>query len=608
MSAWSTVQRVVFPEPVSSGAADVLPLYLDEGSSRGVEVLSRTEVRIAAGGRLSLASYFAALPLGTWASATPVDRFRIDLELDGAATVQLFRSDAQGAAVVVDSASSATGAVALTVPVPEDASLGWAWLEIEAAEPVVLRSARWSAPVRGAAMRGALCLTTVNREADCVAVLGVLADDAEVTSRLSAIVVVDQGSRRLRDAPGFTEVEARLGGLLRVIEQHNLGGSGGFSRGMLEVSDGADYAILLDDDVRLESDSILRMLAFAEHAPGEVVVGGQMLSLTEPTLLHTMGERVDRRAFWWTPVDPDLAPIDLGSHPLTSTPALHGAHGVDFNGWWMCAIPTALIRRAGAALPMFLKWDDAEYGLRAAQYGVPTVTLPGAALWHMPWTAKDDGLDWQAYFQLRGRLVAALVHGVQRRGTGVLAASLTQDLNHVLCLQYGSTAVRSRALRDVLEGPGHLEHTLRAGPARPQQLLARFGQVVVTDPGARGRSATGVDRPRGAARAAGRLLRVLLHQLRRPRAVAPVALTRAQGKWWALGDVDTATVDSATGAGVFVARRDRGVAARAVGRAVGLRIRLWLAWPRLAREYRAAAPALSSAQAWLDRFDAGSDA
>ena len=603
MSDWRTVQRILFPAADEPG---VLPLHLDARASHGVEVRSRTAAAVDAGGRLSLASYFGALPLGVWASTTPVQRFRIDLALDGTAGVRLVRSDARGRTTTADRVERATGDVSLEVEVPPGAPGGWAWLEIDAIEPTVVRDLRWSAPAPGAPTTGAICMTTVNREDDCVRVLGRLAEDGTVRERLAAIVVVDQGSRRLRDAPGFVEVAERLGPLLTLIEQDNLGGSGGFSRGMLEAMDRATHAILLDDDVRLESDSILRMLALAEHASGEIVVGGQMLSLTDPTLLHTMGERVDRGAFWWSPVDPSLAPVDLAVHTLATTPALHEVHQVDFNGWWMCAIPTSLIRHAGASLPLFLKWDDAEYGLRAAAAGVPTVTLPGAALWHMPWTAKDDGLDWQAYFQLRGRLVTALIHGTRRRGGGVLRSSLAQDLNHVLCLQYGSTAVRSLALRDVLHGPVHLEHTLRAGPGRPQQVLTRFGQVVVPvdqapTPGAR----PAPRRPSGAPRLAARLAAVLLHQLRRPRHGATAALTRAEGKWWALGLLDEATVESATGAGVFVARRDRSVAVRAAARAVGLRIRLWTAWPALAREYRRAAAGLSSADAWRDRFDAG---
>jgi len=335
-----------------------------------------------------------------------------------------------------------------------------------------------------------------------------------------------------------------------------------------------------------------------------------MLSLTDRTLLHSVGERVTRRGFWWTPVEPALAPVDLAVATIETTPELRRWYEVDFNGWWMCLVPLSVVRRIGASLPLFLKWDDAEYGLRAAENGVATVTLPGAALWHMPWTDKDDGLDWQAYYQLRNRLVAALIHSHTARGGGVLSSSFAQDVNHLLCLQYGSAAARRVALRDVLAGPAHLPTALPRRTADIRALMTRAGQVVVPDaelPASRGeRRSKAV---RGRAAAARRLTAVIAHQVTRPHSAddgsVDAAFTRPEGKWWNLGLVDSATVASATGTGAFVARRDRRTSLTLLRDAVLLRVRLCLRWRRLAREYRAAAPALSSPTAWNAQFTAG---
>ena len=73
-----------------------------------------------------------------------------------------------------------------------------------------------------------------------------------------------------------------------------------------------------------------------------------------------------------------------------------------------------MIREIGLSMPMFIKWDDAGSGPRRAG-GFPTVTMPGAAVWHVPWTEKDDTLDWQAYFHERKRLVSALLPALRPR-------------------------------------------------------------------------------------------------------------------------------------------------------------------------------------------------
>jgi galactofuranosylgalactofuranosylrhamnosyl-N-acetylglucosaminyl-diphospho-decaprenol beta-1,5/1,6-galactofuranosyltransferase len=330
-----------------------------------------------------------------------------------------------------------------------------------------------------------------------------------------------------------------------------------------------------------------------------------MLHLDEPTRLHSYGERVDRRRFWWTPVVPSLSGVDLAACELESTPALSGCYDVDFNGWWMCLVPVSTIRRVGAALPVFIKWDDAEFGLRAGSAGTPTVTLPGAAVWHMPWTGKDDGLDWQAYHHVRNRLLAALLHSDRPRGGSLLPITFAQDVNHVLCLQYGSAAVRQLAVRDVLTGPSSLGDPGRSDPALAHAELARFGQVLQTDALPEG-TADAAQAPRSPFALARRALAVAVNQMRRPSRgrddQVDVVVTRAQGKWWSLGLVDSAVFRSATGRGGFVLRRGRRLGARLLVDAFVLRARLWWSWPRLARAYRRDLDALSGLEAWRRRL------
>lgn len=595
------IQRILFPQP-GDEAARALYVRADPDAVSW----TRSSLSISSGATASLATYFAGLPAAYWRAHTQVTAVTVVGEVAGPAVVRVCAADEVTPRRVI-ATLNADGAFSSLIDIAEGT---WFWLEIDAgATGTTLRDAAWLADP-AEEVSASVCITTHNRGADCVGVLRRLASDDVVTAKVTRVIVVDQGDRRVRDAAGFDEAVAALGDRFTLIEQGNLGGSGGFSRGMIEALDGrATHALLLDDDVMLEPESIFRMLGFAAHANQETIVGAQMLSLPDRTLLHSLGERIERRGFWWTSVAPALAPVDLAEATIESTPGLRIRHDVDYNGWWMCLIPLRTVRRIGVSLPLFIKWDDAELGLRAAAAGVPTVTLPGAALWHMPWTGKDDGLDWQAYYQLRNRLVTALLHSAAARGGGVLSASFAQDVNHLLCLQYGSAAARRVALRDVLEGPERLQQTLAHRTDDMRALMARAGQAVVPDSQLPRPISAAPSEPRpGRLSAFFRLLRVVVHQMRRPRVtpqhVVDVALRRSEGKWWALGAVDSATVASATGIGAFVARRDRAVSARLLCDAVALRAQLWVRWPRLARSYRAAAPQLASPDAWRDLFAA----
>src|SRR6202020_15565 len=109
--------------------------------------------------------------------------------------------------------------------------------------------------------------------------------------------------------------------------------------------------------------------------------------------------------------------------------------------------------------PLFIKWDDADYGLRAAEHGYPTATLPGAAIWHMAWSDKDDAIDWQAYFHLRNPLVVAAIH---HHGPidGILRSMTKPTAKHLICLEYSTVAIQNEAMRDFLRGPDHIRAIL----------------------------------------------------------------------------------------------------------------------------------------------------
>ena len=272
---------------------------------------------------------------------------------------------------------------------------------------------------------------------------------------LDEILVVDQGTQRVVDHPQYEEAQTALGQKLRMIEQGNLGGSGGFSRVMNEVASKgvADYVLLLDDDVVCELEGILRAVAFADLAKEPTLVGGQMFSLYDRSVLHAFGETVARYRWFWGPAPNTLHGHNFAVKPLRSTQWLHRRVDVDYNGWWMCLIPTKVIKEIGLSLPMFLKWDDAEFGLRAHDAGYPTVTLPGVAVWHVPWHEKDDTIDWQAYFHRRNRIIAALLHSPYERGGRLILESFETQIKHLLSMQYGPAEMGLMAIEDILEGP-----------------------------------------------------------------------------------------------------------------------------------------------------------
>ena len=97
-----------------------------------------------------------------------------------------------------------------------------------------------------------------------------------------------------------------------------------------------------------------------------------MLNLQEPSHLHVMGEMVDQENFMWTNAvnteyDHNFAKYPLNDEEEPRSKLLHRRIDVDYNGWWMCMIPRQVAEELGQPLPLFIKWDDADYGLRAGR-------------------------------------------------------------------------------------------------------------------------------------------------------------------------------------------------------------------------------------------------
>jgi galactofuranosylgalactofuranosylrhamnosyl-N-acetylglucosaminyl-diphospho-decaprenol beta-1,5/1,6-galactofuranosyltransferase len=342
--------------------------------------------------RITFGTYFNAFPASYWRRWTDQQTVRLVCTISGQGTLIVYRSTAKGHVQRADAAVSSseqTTTVEFDLPLKPFIDGGWYWFDIEAGdEPMRLHTAVWGFETEktqpGTVSIG---ITTFNRSDFCVDQLQKIADDASVLEILDEILVVDQGTQRVADHPEFDEAQSRLGMKLRLIEQGNLGGSGGFSRAMNEVvSKGiADYVLLLDDDVVCELEGILRAVAFADLAKTPTMVGGQMFSLYDRSVMHAFGETVAKYRWFWGPAPHTLHGHNWAVRPLRSTSWLHRRVDVDYNGWWMCLIPTKVIKEVGLALPMFIKWDDAEFGLRARDAGYPTVTLPGVAVWLVPW-------------------------------------------------------------------------------------------------------------------------------------------------------------------------------------------------------------------------------
>ncbi len=574
--------------------------------------------------RLTFGTYFNAFPAGYWRRWTSFPSVRLQVTVRGEGSLTVYRSTAKGHVQRADGVTFDTSeptTYTFDLPLKPFIDGGWYWYDVEAGEQeAMVLSGVWGFETeKTRAGSVSIGITTFNRPDFCVDQLVALGKEPEVLDVLDEIYVIDQGTQKVKDDERYADAAAKLGPKLRLIEQGNLGGSGGFSRAMDEtVAKGdADYVLLLDDDVVVEPEGILRAVAFGDLAKHPTIVGGQMFSLYDRSVMHAYGETVDRWRWFWGAAPNTKHGHNFATRSLRSTQWLHRRVDVDYNGWWMCLIPTKVIKEIGLSLPMFIKWDDAEFGLRAGEAGYPTVTLPGVAVWHVPWHEKDDTIDWQAYFHRRNRLVAALLHSPYDHGGNVVFESFQTQVRHLLSMQYSPAEMGLMAIEDILEGPQRMHRDvlerlgelreLRKGydDARSEAELDAYPPARRKKPPRKGKDVSAPVGPVGRLKtvAKGALKQVIPPSdlsKKHPQANVP----HLDLKWWKLMQLDSALVSSADGTSVSWYKRDPQLAKDLLKRSIALHSRLAKEWPRLAEEYRTALPELVAPETWHSTFEA----
>ncbi|WP_294157967.1 glycosyltransferase [uncultured Selenomonas sp.] len=394
---------------------------------------------LQAGGSVDLGTYFNAFSLAKWLRYTMLEALALELHFTGTARVTLYgrsESGTQGivSAVATDGWHWQAESEELAKLARTSVLLGVRLTALDGA--VELTGGRWMgnfAATRDIRIGAAIC--TYRREEYLRRNLDVLETYCKAHPWLT-VLVIDNG-RTLGE---------RHDGWLNILPNRNYGGSGGFTRGLIEqVAAGKnDYVLLMDDDIELETTALDRLIALCRHMKDErrmQMIGGAMLRMDAPTIQH------ENTGYWGL-----VRQHSIGRSRDLSDPAMLCENEREqdvqnrYAAWWFCCIPCAVILEQGYPLPVFLKGDDMEYGIRS---GRPILTMNGIAVWHMAFAAKESPVV--NYFSDRNMLIlnALLSGGSRWRSAFVALARLGNRIRH---RDSASIFLYERALRDYLRG------------------------------------------------------------------------------------------------------------------------------------------------------------
>ena len=427
-------------------------------------------------GEIDFSTYFNAFSLRKWCRYTNVGPIFLHLEFAGDECSVLFVELTEGVSAAhingtpIMLGGSHEGFASVDLRLPEsDAPLVSFVLHSKGTTRV--KAAYYYTEVDDALVRPvrlALCTTTFKKEDYIVPNIEtvrreVLAGNEPISDGFH-MYVVDNG-RTL-------DVETLSDDGVTIVPNPNVGGAGGFARGMLEaLAGGATHVLLMDDDVHVSPESFKRtynLLSLVKNCYKQAFLNGAMLSLEEPNLQYEDVGFV-RKDGIYDKVKPDLhvdQMVDVVKNEVINV-EVENAYGA----WWYCCIPVEMIREYGLPLPVFVRCDDVEYGMRCR----PTImTMGGICVWHASFEGRFRA-SVDCYQYVRNFLIMLAADEMNLERMFMLRLKRTFDI-YLRSLNYGSAELLLDGLEDYLKGPSFLasangEELMKLNGAKNERLV-----------------------------------------------------------------------------------------------------------------------------------------
>ncbi len=438
-----TLQRLVLPN-LALRADDAM--YLRHDARVWVERAAGV-VRFQDGGSVSTDTFFNGLTVGTWKRHCRVGALALQIRGRGSFLLTLGLHRRGQASVWLAEHRLALddhdgGGPPIDITAWADIDDGMLFYELRAIGPGELRGAAFvTTAVAPNRVRLGLVITHFNRQAQVLPAIRrireSLLDDPELADRLTLTVVDNSRNLTLAAHPRID-----------LIANRNLGGTGGFVRGLLSLIDSGthSHALFMDDDASCEAASIARTLALLDYAVDpRLAIAGGLLREMAPWQLLEKGARFDGQ------VIPLNAGLDMRKVP-DLLEAERNLERPDYGAWWFFAFPIVEVRQF--PFPFFVRGDDIFFGL-GNRFEI--VTQNGIACLGEDFSSKHGPMT--AYLDARYHLVHALLNpsgaagGIYWVGSRLFVKALTGYL-------YSSARAVTLAMRHTLEGPGFFRDNL----------------------------------------------------------------------------------------------------------------------------------------------------
>ncbi|NMG20024.1 glycosyltransferase [Brasilonema bromeliae] len=248
---------------------------------------------------------------------------------------------------------------------------------------------------------------------------------------------------------------------VQLIPNRNLGGSGGFTRGLYEAlqEDKYTHFLFMDDDIELNSESIYRLFTLYEYAKDDFAVAGGWLDLAKKHMLYEAGafygEKHDSLGYKAFSVNPLKRNLDLQNSTFLNS--LLKEEDFDYGGFWFFSCSQEVVKKIGLLMPFFIQRDDIEFCLRIKKYaGNKIIFFPPISVWHEPSYAISKQPAWLIYYVWRNSLITSCIHS-SLKYMDAIKHILRSLIIELFFFNYSYAVMLVKGFEDCMKGPAFLQ-------------------------------------------------------------------------------------------------------------------------------------------------------
>lgn len=418
-------------------------LYIRTGGPVGLSD-TKQDIHLSIGGTLSTNTYFNVFPIEHWLTYAQIDNIALSVKGKGLIEISVFHAmpNKSWDRLITEMVQLKSGQLC-TFDVShfsERTRKGFLFVEIKALELVTISNLDWVTHQKAITpCEMALVLTTFNRTSYVKDTIVRLSSVLGLSSGIHCFVIDNAQSLCVENSEFIT-----------CIPNENLGGSGGYARGLIEAKQrGFSHCIFMDDDAFIHPESIRRvhqLFRFSSQPPP--AIAGALSNAAHRWQMYENGAffngvctGLDRGVDLREPAT--VAALTFDTDKLLQ---------IGYGAWWFFAFEISQCRQM--PFPFFVRGDDVSF---SHHNDFEIITLPGVMSFQdMDFSEKTS--PWTLYLDLRSHLVHLLLDPVKKKSFfSIIKTALYFPLRSLFLHQYDSTRAMILAIEHVRLGPSFFD-------------------------------------------------------------------------------------------------------------------------------------------------------